>query len=648
MESLCTIVMPLFNKEAYLREAVQSVLDQSTTYSFRLLIADDCSTDSSLQIAKSLREKNPDIIEIYESDCNRGLLSNDIRVFEKMDSDYFCVLDPDDYWIDVHFLDKAITFLENHPDYVCYSSNTVVSENGKPNRSFIEAPYAEYTTDSIEDYFAEKAVIPHTTASVYRNVIFKNFVPDFIRSAVGTESEASFRGEHGRFVIHLKYGKAYFKNEYVGVYRLNNTGIWTSSTQAHKEILNAQAFFDYAAYYDNKYVLEAAKLAKKYYERAINEIERRETEGVTVSMEDYAILTSIGEKVEKYCKEESCFAEILSKMVDETSLELLNCKVDSWAEDKNSMIIYMATSECKWQLIDYDNFNRRIQPGQKLIVYGTCSECLMTCVILAQIGMRVDALCLTDDDAKLQDFTKMYLNVSVSELDFKYRTSFVVIASRHNGAQLYANLLGRYFPRENIFLPRIGLLYATTGFQYFDCPYITPQEGEVFVDCGAYDALNSVQFAEWCNNRYDKIIAFEPSVQMYESIKNNINLPRFDIYPWATGAKRHKAFFSGDESTSSMVAEMGTETVLVETIDNVLKGDYCSFIKIDVEGAELDTLKGAANTIKTYKPRLAICIYHKSTDISEILPFVESLRVDYRYCVRHYTSCDWETVLYAF
>lgn len=68
---------------------------------------------------------------------------------------------------------------------------------------------------------------------------------------------------------------------------------------------------------------------------------------------------------------------------------------------------------------------------------------------------------------------------------------------------------------------------------------------------------------------------------------------------------------------------------------------------MDVEGAELDTLIGAQETIKKYKPKLAISIYHKPEDIYMIPEFIMKCRDDYSFLIRHYTSCTFETILYA-
>ena len=68
---------------------------------------------------------------------------------------------------------------------------------------------------------------------------------------------------------------------------------------------------------------------------------------------------------------------------------------------------------------------------------------------------------------------------------------------------------------------------------------------------------------------------------------------------------------------------------------------------MDIEGAELEALRGAKETIRKDRPRMAICIYHKPEDLYEIPGYLLSLVPEYRFKVRQYTSMSWETVLYA-
>lgn len=100
-------------------------------------------------------------------------------------------------------------------------------------------------------------------------------------------------------------------------------------------------------------------------------------------------------------------------------------------------------------------------------------------------------------------------------------------------------------------------------------------------------------------------------------------------------------------SGGSRIDENGSNDIYTESIDQILQGKKATFIKMDVEGAELDSLKGAKDTIKNFKPKLAICIYHKPNDIIQIPEFILECRDDYKFYIRHYTSCNYETVLYA-
>ncbi|MBQ6133871.1 MAG: FkbM family methyltransferase [Lachnospiraceae bacterium] len=68
---------------------------------------------------------------------------------------------------------------------------------------------------------------------------------------------------------------------------------------------------------------------------------------------------------------------------------------------------------------------------------------------------------------------------------------------------------------------------------------------------------------------------------------------------------------------------------------------------MDIEGAEYKALKGAEKTIRKYKPRLAICVYHKPNDIVRLGGLILRMVLEYRFWIRHYTADFCETVLYA-
>lgn len=85
----------------------------------------------------------------------------------------------------------------------------------------------------------------------------------------------------------------------------------------------------------------------------------------------------------------------------------------------------------------------------------------------------------------------------------------------------------------------------------------------------------------------------------------------------------------------------------MDSLDNLLQGRLVTFIKMDIEGSELKALMGAKETIRKYKPKLAICLYHKKEDILEIPLYVKELLPEYKLYIRHHCNKHGETVLYA-
>ena len=89
------------------------------------------------------------------------------------------------------------------------------------------------------------------------------------------------------------------------------------------------------------------------------------------------------------------------------------------------------------------------------------------------------------------------------------------------------------------------------------------------------------------------------------------------------------------------------DKVQVVTLDDYVYDEKPTFIKMDIEGAEMEALIGARRIIQTYKPKLAVCLYHKPQDLFEIPIYIKSLNEDYRLYIRQYANSRYETVCYA-
>lgn len=102
-------------------------------------------------------------------------------------------------------------------------------------------------------------------------------------------------------------------------------------------------------------------------------------------------------------------------------------------------------------------------------------------------------------------------------------------------------------------------------------------------------------------------------------------------------------------SSSGIIPDDVSEGVIIPVIniDAVRECRDATFIKMDIEGAEMEALQGAKETIMRNHPKLAVCIYHSDEDMIRIAQYIHSLVPEYRLYVRHHTKREHETVLYA-
>lgn len=112
---LVSVVIPAYNQEHFIAEAMQSVLDQSYS-KLQIIVADDHSTDNTLSIVKGLAKKDPRI-QILTTDVNLGISKNFNRTFDACKGEYVAFLGGDDIMLPGK-IEKQVSFLNKNPDYV--------------------------------------------------------------------------------------------------------------------------------------------------------------------------------------------------------------------------------------------------------------------------------------------------------------------------------------------------------------------------------------------------------------------------------------------------------------------------------------------------------------------------------------------------
>lgn len=204
-------------------------------------------------------------------------------------------------------------------------------------------------------------------------------------------------------------------------------------------------------------------------------------------------------------------------------------------------------------------------------------------------------------------------------------------------------------PDENI-VDVVELMYEVRNTkQYFELPELNVCKGEVFIDGGRFDGVNSLQFVKWCEGNFQKVYAFEPDEDNYlecvQKLKDFLADKKIELINKGLGKDNKIQSFSRGGSGSRFMAG-GKDFVEVVALDEIVE-EKISFLKLDIEGAERMAIHGAKNHIQKDKPKCAICVYHKPEDIWEIPMLLLEYNPDYRLFLRHYSFNENETVLYA-
>lgn len=197
--------------------------------------------------------------------------------------------------------------------------------------------------------------------------------------------------------------------------------------------------------------------------------------------------------------------------------------------------------------------------------------------------------------------------------------------------------------------------------QYFCLPRFCGSEKEIYVDAGSFCG-DSVERFVWAQNGvFSKIYAFEPGTRQFAALKARtrrlieewaLNPTDIEIVNAGLGQNnRQMTAASANGQMTSFALGYGSSatgtTVDINSLDNFLDGKPITFLKADVEGMEMQLLKGAQSTIRRDKPKIAICVYHYPVDIPDITNYLADLVPDYQFALRHHSPQLMETVLYC-
>jgi FkbM family methyltransferase len=184
-------------------------------------------------------------------------------------------------------------------------------------------------------------------------------------------------------------------------------------------------------------------------------------------------------------------------------------------------------------------------------------------------------------------------------------------------------------------------LYAPKGLIAFS-------NEEIYVDGGSYDGDTIRAFVRRVGNRFVRIYAFEPDPVTFGALQSNFSTePRVEAIHAGLHREKGVLRFKDDGSRGAIFSNDGEIEMPVTTLDDVIGEGSVSYIKMNIEGAEIDALQGGEKLIRRELPKLALSVYHRPSDLWRIPEIVKQFDAGYDLYLRQHDGGIIETVLYA-
>ena len=189
------------------------------------------------------------------------------------------------------------------------------------------------------------------------------------------------------------------------------------------------------------------------------------------------------------------------------------------------------------------------------------------------------------------------------------------------------------------------------AYPHYHHPLVKAEPGDKVIEGGPADGQTTAAFAREVGIS-GSITAFEPlKSYVAEASENTRSFDNVTVENLGLWSGKQIFHIEDDRQASKLVEKPTEASEACETIalDTYLseKGQACDLIKLDIEGAETECLKGAMETIRKYRPKLQISIYHRAIDYIDLPLMIIRENLDYEFYMGHHLPWFNETVLYA-
>ncbi len=250
---LVTVVVLTYNHERFIRQAVESVLAQKTSFPVEILVGEDRSTDRTREILTELAQKSPGRLTLLFREANLGLSRNLQDCREKAAGRYLAILEGDDYWIDSAKLQKTADAMEAHPDWsMVFHSARIFHEDGavKDLIAPVNPPAAPL---SVPELLLENRVPTHSVSMFRQGLVERT--PDW---------HVKLRnGDWALNVLHADRGPVGFLPDVMTAYRFHQGGLWSGSMSFDRWQQTILLFDCFDEYFQGRYAEQIQQSRKR-------------------------------------------------------------------------------------------------------------------------------------------------------------------------------------------------------------------------------------------------------------------------------------------------------------------------------------------------------------------------------------------------
>ncbi len=275
-----SILLITYNQEKYIQQCVESILMQEAPFDVEIIVADDHSTDTTLEIITRLLSKSKFPYKVLADDKNLGMQKNYQRGFAACSGKFIAVMEGDDYWSDPKRLTKHIKYLDAHPECVMSFNRLIVYNEEKGTYT----PQKWDHPDSVENIttamLARKNHIGNLSACVIRRSAFVKLNSDLHELGFADWMLGMVMGEQGSLV---KLG------EPMSVYRVHDFGLWSgrSKTENFQKMINhiIDKYDNYLGYrYHDEFMDHKRRLEAKLRKSALKYAIQKNTPGFFIRL----------------------------------------------------------------------------------------------------------------------------------------------------------------------------------------------------------------------------------------------------------------------------------------------------------------------------------------------------------------------------